>query len=508
MADLRACARCASARHRVGGRCRSMRRWHILVRSAVLFAAPLSIVAVALIAWPFTVDDAFVVASYARQLASGHGYSLDGTRVSDGVTGPLWLAPFLVSEWVGLASMVSAKLVGLACVVIAVVLALLRACQRQGSVRVVPALGLLLACQSDLAIWSVGGLETGAATLALVTATLGATRSRLVRSDHVTVGGAVALMAWLRPELAIASALLLGCLWTRDRERARIALSIACMGALSVIAFRLHMFGHVLPLTLSAKPAELGHGVHYAGLAVGLIAGGFGVVLFACGMLWGRAAERWVGAVVIAHWIAVMLAGGDWMPGFRLLVPVIPLYAWVAAVGVMRLRRPWLACLLLLASCAVPLTSMVVQLPEVHAAGEARDARGALLARWLREHACHVGLVDVGYLGHMASVRVFDLAGITDEAVARLPGGHVSKAIPIAMLRERAPDTLVLRARQQRPVVDGVLPNVVWHSRTEHALAHSKHVTSRYRAVHVAPYSDGYVYYVLQAPGAQLCPKR
>jgi hypothetical protein len=41
---------------------------------------------------------------------------------------------------------------------------------------------------------------------------------------------------------------------------------------------------------------------------------------------------------------------------------------------------------------------------------------------------------------------VVDLAGVTDEAVAMLPGGHTSKRIDDALLRGRNVDTLVLLA--------------------------------------------------------------
>ncbi|HVZ36591.1 MAG TPA: hypothetical protein VG963_29375, partial [Polyangiaceae bacterium] len=44
-------------------------------------------------AWPFTIDDAFIVGRYADRLARGRGYTYEDGIVSDGVSGPLWLLP-------------------------------------------------------------------------------------------------------------------------------------------------------------------------------------------------------------------------------------------------------------------------------------------------------------------------------------------------------------------------------------------------------------------------------
>jgi hypothetical protein len=61
-------------------------------RAAVVVTI-IAILAVGLCAWPYTVDDAFIVARYARRLADGRGYTFNLGPPSDGVTGPLWLLP-------------------------------------------------------------------------------------------------------------------------------------------------------------------------------------------------------------------------------------------------------------------------------------------------------------------------------------------------------------------------------------------------------------------------------
>ncbi|MBZ0115678.1 MAG: hypothetical protein K8H88_01695, partial [Sandaracinaceae bacterium] len=51
--------------------------------------AALGVVIVAALAWPFTIDDAFVTARYAERLARGQGYTMNDGPPTDGVTGPL-----------------------------------------------------------------------------------------------------------------------------------------------------------------------------------------------------------------------------------------------------------------------------------------------------------------------------------------------------------------------------------------------------------------------------------
>jgi hypothetical protein len=372
----------------------------------------------------------------------------------------------------------------------------------------VPIAALVCACQSDLAIWAVGGLETGVTTLLITLSARAAASTRLLPTHHGVLGMSLALLAWLRPEAALLAAVLLLCAWSRDRRGSVLAIGLALLGMLSVIGFRLWMFGHVWPLSATAKPAELRHGVSYVLTALPLLTGVLGVPLFVRGMSAGRVTDRWIGLAVIAHVMAVLLAGGDWMPGFRLLQPIVPLYAWVVAVGAVRLRRRWLGLALAGASCVLPLVSLVVQVPAARASGEDRARGGAELAQWLGAHACHVALVDVGYLVHASRVKAVDLAGITDESIARLPGGHVDKRIPAQQLSERGADTLVLRGRHARSIEQGLPTDVQWHSGTEHRLARSSAILERYRPVRVVRYADGYIYYVLQQTGAQRCSSR
>jgi hypothetical protein len=469
--------------------------------------AGLAVLLVGAVSWPYTVDDAFIVARYAHNLVGGFGYAMNPHAPSDGVTGPLWLLPQCLAIALGLDPIAAAKALGLAAAAIAAALVVRRLSARaQGR-----ALGWIaaIACalSPSLGTWGASGLETGAATLAMTIAALAATARP--RAQPRALGAAVALLAWLRPELALACGVLLGACWLRERRAGVVASAIALLGVLAVIGFRLALFGHGLPLSFAAKAGSLTDGAEYALRSLLLASSGVGVVLALRGALVGRSDDRVVGLTLAAHVLALVFAGGDWMPGYRLLVPVLPLYAWLLAIGVVRARsatrrRAWLAGIAFALALLVPTLDLATRVPELRSAAESQ-ARSAALADWLHRNAHSIALVDVGYLGYRSGLPVLDLGGLTDTRIAAMPGGHLDKHLDPAYFSERAPDALVLHAsRPPRVGEHGELLSLEGYP-VERRVAALPEVRARYRVVHRHTHAPGYHYVVLikTAPGSR-----
>lgn len=447
-------------------------------------------------AWPFAVDDAWVTARYARRIVGGLGYTFVDGPPTDGVTGPLGLVPGLLGEALAGDPMLGAKLVGGAASALAVALATWAA-GREGARHAVVC-AVLTALWPLVAIWSVAGLETGLATLAATVVAVG-----LVERRSVWLGAGVALMAWLRPEGAFACLMALGLLSRDGARRSAPAWVLAGLGAASVVGFRLATFGPPLPLSVSAKPPDLGHGLEYAARAFLVVLGVFGAlpVFFA---VRAPGPRRGLALVLAAHVVAVVLAGGDWMPGFRLFVPWLPALALLMAgpiaerlaEGAPRARRA-AGVALIVGSTLVPLVAGGLAVLDAREAGAARDEAGAELAAYLAAHAERVALVDVGYLGFATGLDVVDLGGITDPTIARRPGGHVDKAIDPGVLLERDPDTIVLSSRLPPAVDDqGRLRRFAGHP-VEARVAAMPWVRARMRVTRVQRYSSGLWYVVL-----------
>jgi hypothetical protein len=481
---------------------------------AAVYMTIAAILVVGLCAWPYTVDDAFIVARYASRLAGGRGYTFNDGSATDGVTGPLWLLPGVIASLAHLEPVWAAKSLGLACMALACGLLVKRLSRRARGTTYACSAAALFACQPELGGWGVAGLETGAATLVLTGAWLTLT-ARPSLSRRVFLGALLGVLPWLRPELLAASGvILITAAWRLGWARASPVFALSALGLLSLIAFRWRTFGSVVPLAYHAKQGSLRHGIEYGARGVVLVLGVFGAFLIVRAWRVGRWDDR-VGTIVfVVHTIAVVLAGGDWMPGFRLFVPVLPIAIGVIAVGLVRPeprlepRRPrdsvltkrWegygrLACAV--AAMAVLSIDLATRIPEWRAAGLSREIAGRELATRLRQSARRVALVDIGYLSYASGVEAIDLGGITDPEIGHLPGGHLAKAVPDSLLSARAPDALILHSAQPPLVAaDGRLLAIAGYP-VEQRVASGAWVRNRFRVALERSYAPHYHYVLL-----------
>ncbi len=461
--------------------------------------AAAAVLAVGALAWPYTVDDAFIVARYASRLARGLGYTMNDGPATDGITGPLWVVPGWLASLVGLDPIVAAKVLGLACAAAAAAIVVAEVRRRAVGSRAVWTATALLALSATVGVWAVAGLETGAAMLATTVALVAAVRRP--EPKGLVLGVAGALLAWLRPEAVPGALVLAGLAMRRDRRQGLVGMGLVLAGVVSVAAFRLALFGTALPLSLSAKPADLGNGAGYVARGIVLALGAVGIV--PAGVAVGQSRSlRIPAALVLVHAAAVVLAGGDWMPGFRLLAPVLPAYAWLVGVGVSDLaRRPrigargaWAVALL---ACAIPALDLTAGILGARAAGESRQRAGAALVEELRAHAHVVALVDIGFVGYATELPVVDLAGVTDPSIGQLPGGHTDKPVDFALLAQRGVDAVVLHAVVEPRVEQGRLRSLVGAFGVEERLAMDERLGRTFRVSRVIQYGPAYWYVVL-----------
>jgi arabinofuranosyltransferase len=462
------------------------------------WVAALCTLVVGALAWPFTVDDAYIVGRYASRLASGHGYTMNDGPPTDGITGPLWIVPGYLARSIGGDPIAAAKAVGLACAAVAVALLIAQVRHRAVGSRAVWTATAFLACSATVGIWASAGLETGAAML-VTTAALIATVRRPEPSGLV-LGVAGAMIAWLRPEAVPGVLVLAGMAMRRHRTQGALALGIALAGLAAVAAFRLEMFGTALPLSVSAKPSDLANGAGYLGRGAILALGIAGVVPAFVAVRQSRSL-RVPATMVLVHLASVLLAGGDWMPGFRLFAPALPAYAWLVGVGVSDLaRRPAIggrgALALAVVVCAIPAIDLAIELPAVRAAGAARETVGQALAAELRARAHRVALVDIGYLGYASDLAVVDLAGVTDPSIGHLEGRHGEKPVSFAILAQRDVDAIVLHSITEPRVENGTLRSLAGF-RVERELAADEGLVRTFEVAHVVRYGDGYWYVLL-----------
>jgi hypothetical protein len=455
-------------------------------------------------AWPYTVDDAYILARYALRISRGEGYTWNPGQASDGVTGPLWLLPGLLGAWLGSDPVVAAKLCGLACSAWCAITCIREQTARaRGEIAAAFSVALLV-CQPSMGGSGSSGLETGAATLLTCWACRAALGAPAPRRS--LLGACAAGLAWLRPELAPVVLVLLGVATVRLGRRSWPAWTLAGIGCAGVCGLRLWLHGGrgILPLAWYAKAGGLSDGLGYSIRAIPVMTGLLGLGLACAGARWGGRRDRIRAALLVVHTLSVTLAGGDWMPGFRLFVPLFPQYALLAGVGAERLLRrgtsgKLLASACALLACGIPLLDLGLRLPEWRAAGESRERVGRAIVEDLRRFEVRkAALVDIGFIGYASGIEIIDLGGLTDVGVAVMPGGHLDKQIPLSWLRDRAPDALILHSTTPpSAAADGRLLGLRGNP-VEMRIARSAWVAREFRVQRAYRYAPGYHYVLLR----------
>ncbi len=385
--------------------------------------------------WGFTVDDALVSARVAAHLAAGAGYRFNAAGPAVDAVTPLGWAVVLAPLARGgpLQALLGAQCLGAASWIAAAWWLGMRIGEL-GSKRWRFLPLLVLATNAPIAAWAVAGMETGVVTALCTVALSGRWWGAL---------GVGVAAAW-RPEMVpYAVVLAAGLARAAGRSRGVVSLhgALAVLPAIVTGAVRAVVFGSVAPLAVLAKPSDLSHGAFY--VAAALIWTGIPVLVIApwtfrrlpkCHLV--------ILAAFVAHCLALVLAGGDWMSMFRLVAPVLPaLLLTAAALAELGSVRATLVRFLL--GSAVSVVLLVDLGPGARSVSSNRRALIRSAAKELRG-AERVAAVDVGWVGAATTASVVDLSGITDPTVAILPGGHTSKRIPADFLRRRQVDHVVL----------------------------------------------------------------
>ena len=250
--------------------------------------------------WQFTIDDTYISARYARNLADGYGMVFSpGAGPSEGYSNLLWILMLAGLTRLGADTMAAAKLLSL------LLGALTVAMSATVARRVVPQLygpvPVLCGACTPLALWSTDGLGTAAIALVTLIWLYGATDLMLRperRMGHWLMVSASLAAPLLRPEgLLLAALYPVALLMWRQATGRRIAWGGPVLVALALCLlelWRLQYFGKPLPLPFYAKvePASLQQklsGVlylhrfiwQYLGGALGYLAIGYGLVQLA-----------------------------------------------------------------------------------------------------------------------------------------------------------------------------------------------------------------------------------
>jgi hypothetical protein len=188
-----------------------------------------------------------------------------------------------------------------------------------------------------------------------------------------------------------------------------------------------------------------------------------GLVLAGAGLVWQRkkvmaAVFLPLGALAIGGCLLPFVTGTDWMLGWRLVMPYLPLAAAFLAAGMALLferapgRWAWLGVIVVFAGLPgmwllhreARQTFHQFTLQRAHGYETGHRA----LARWLRETAKPgdtVALMDIGIIGYYCiDQRILDITGLTDRYIARSPGEFLDKDYDLQYILKQRPEYIVL----------------------------------------------------------------
>ena len=392
-------------------------------------------------------DDAFISFRYAWNLVAGNGLVYNAGERVEGFSNPLWTLLSAAPIALGAAPYPFMRAVSVLSL-LALIAALFVAATRPDGSRPRFVLSTWLFASSIPALSATeSGLETTFFAALVFGVALAHERASAAERFPRLACALAALAAFTRPEApALVAVLVLARARRESVARWLAPLCAAAAAAALLAAARLAYYGELVPNTFHAKIGEhavqLRLGLRYLAdwfLAAPLLP----VIALAGAWLAPRAGLRQrrqflaLSAFVAAYAVQV---GGDWMPHFRFLVvlePFLLVWAdeWCYPRPLFGSRRALgVACALLVFVAAARARECRAGLEEMAAFEQAWDQCGGRVARWLRDRGASgtVAIGDIGVVGweNRERLRILDINGLTDKAIARIPGRHMRKIGP------------------------------------------------------------------------------
>lgn len=410
---------------------------------AKLICALLGAAFLAHAAWyNFMSDDGFIVLRYASNLVHGEGLVFNpGDRV-EGFSSWSWVLLIAGGQSLGCDPVVFARVAGVGAGLLTIAVSLLLgfsltpAGASSGWALWGP---LVVAANAPFACWAPAGLET-ALYGCLLTATAWAATTERTRA----LAALSTLCLLTRPE-AVLLIVVLAVLRGRVRDDTwRSTLRVWIFPAAALLGqsvCRWLYYGDLLPNTFYAKTggswAQWARGFHYlldyAGDHEGLP---LMVVPVVVGLAAADRRLRMVAGLVVATWASIVWEGGDGLPMYRFMVPVVPLAA--VLLGAVTARGYQIVMAYLGPAAVAPRVAVMTLLAAVacvHARAPGMDAhygnyeyqeevevpRWARVGLWLRNEARpedSFASVPIGAVAYYSGLRTYDMVGLTDRHIA------------------------------------------------------------------------------------------
>jgi hypothetical protein len=380
----------------------------------------------------FPLDDSWIYATFARNLATGHGYAFNPGESIAGATGPLYV--FILALFYRIFHDVvwPAKVLGILCLAVSSLVIHQTARRMLPGHRLAPFLAGLLVALSPTLLWgSLTGLEL---PVYLLLACIGV--SLYVREKWTLAVLVWAIGVWLRPDglLLVLMGLLLRPRISLKNSMAPLAAAAAVVGA--YFGFNQLVGGHLLPNSVGVK-AHAGSNLgasewvmlqHWAELwgLPGKGRVGLHAPILLAGMAAGAVASfrRWPALAAYALLFPFAFAAFGSSPGQfdRYIAYVVPFGVLLAVVGLDRVARRALpqralATVMILGVVCVGWEAYASRIAGIGYGWNVQNING--MQRYIAEDAHKaaapgdtIAVNDVGAMGYFSGCYVVDLVGL------------------------------------------------------------------------------------------------
>lgn len=441
---------------------------------AILFALGLLHV---VLYWFYQPDDAFIYAVYMKNWAAGNGLTFNGERV-EGFSSVswTWLGAWLAG--LGAEPLQAAKALGLASYLATAALLLRIQGRFEDAFQPVPRLALLAMFVSFplLALWAPAAMEGVFFALLLVASCYACFLAfETGRARHFAVAGLLfGGLALTRPE----GGAFFGAVGVYAASRALGGRQVSGRGLLAaalvfgsvvgvLLLWRYRLFGALWPTTVSAKTGDLSTQVTEGARYVARFAADYGYLLLpylaATALLLRRGGQpgwwAWIVFIHVGGYVAFnLLVGGDWMIGYRFLMPVAPLMIGICALALGGLPRAAGLLALGFAGYSVWLsTQLYAEARTERMATEWDVVMGKRIAEMGLPADSPIAVVDAGAIPYFSGLPTLDMVGLNNRHISRLPGGFMQKWDNDYVLSQR-PRVIQLHTYRE-PSTDEVLPS-------------------------------------------------
>lgn len=396
-------------------------------------------------------DDAFIYLVYVKNFLNGNGLTFNGALV-EGYSSVLWTLLVLAISWLGLDPLIAAKILGW-CSYLVLALLMVWVLRSVSERSYTPLLAIVIYFSvPSVAMWASGAMETVLFSALIAGASFTYFYARIIRPSeqfYLLSGLLFGMVSLTRPEgFALIGSVIVfeAILFLHYRKwllkGAIITISLWAVITAAMFIVRWVIYDRWFPTTVSAKTGNLSWQIklgsnyisdfaihHYV-----LIAAYLASIIYSVIFIRKSHPNQYfliclLTILTVGYLTFNWLVGGDWMLGWRFIVPVVPFI--VLSVGIIAGNlNPKIGII----ATSVLVISLLMKTQGLHhqSIRQVESSKGdILMGKYIKSldlpPSTKIAVIDAGAIPYYAGLPTIDMIGLNDPYLSTLRGGFLQK---------------------------------------------------------------------------------